>query len=108
MYSNAVLFGGEYRSRTGLNGVAVHCITALLTRPVLEPKPNGSSWTCQRSRVNGAGNETRTRDPNLGKVVLYQLSYSRLRYPHDRALLYRCWQPCQPWVPVIFSGDENP
>ncbi len=25
-----------------------------------------------------AGNETRTRDPNLGKVVLYQLSYSRL------------------------------
>ena len=28
--------------------------------------------------VNGAGNETRTRDPNLGKVVLYQLSYSRI------------------------------
>ena len=28
----------------------------------------------------GAGNETRTRDPDLGKVVLYQLSYSRLIY----------------------------
>ena len=27
----------------------------------------------------GAGNETRTRDPDLGKVVLYQLSYSRVR-----------------------------
>ena len=27
---------------------------------------------------SGAGNETRTRDPDLGKVVLYQLSYSRL------------------------------
>ena len=27
---------------------------------------------------NGAGNEIRTRDPNLGKVVLYQLSYSRI------------------------------
>ena len=27
--------------------------------------------------VLGAGNEIRTRDPNLGKVVLYQLSYSR-------------------------------
>ena len=27
---------------------------------------------------SGAGNETRTRDPNLGKVVLYQLSYSRV------------------------------
>ena len=26
----------------------------------------------------GAGNGIRTRDPNLGKVVLYQLSYSRL------------------------------
>jgi len=29
---------------------------------------------------NGAGNETRTRDPDLGKVVLYQLSYSRFNY----------------------------
>ena len=28
----------------------------------------------------GAGNETRTRDPNLGKVVLYQLSYSRFMF----------------------------
>ncbi len=27
---------------------------------------------------NGAGNEARTRDPDLGKVVLYQLSYSRI------------------------------
>jgi hypothetical protein len=27
---------------------------------------------------SGAGNGIRTRDPNLGKVVLYQLSYSRV------------------------------
>ena len=27
---------------------------------------------------NGADNGTRTRDPNLGKVVLYQLSHVRL------------------------------
>ncbi len=27
---------------------------------------------------NEAGNEARTRDPDLGKVVLYQLSYSRI------------------------------
>ena len=27
-----------------------------------------------------AGDGIRTRDPNLGKVVLYQLSYSRLGY----------------------------
>ena len=29
-----------------------------------------------------AGNGTRTRDPNLGKVVLYQLSYSRIVLPN--------------------------
>src|SRR5688572_6986160 len=29
-------------------------------------------------RRSGAGNETRTRDLNLGKVALYQLSYSRV------------------------------
>ena len=27
--------------------------------------------------INGAGGGIRTRDPNLGKVVLYQLSYTR-------------------------------
>src|SRR3546814_2755638 len=32
---------------------------------------------CRGSAKSGAGNETRTRDPDLGKVVLYQLSYSR-------------------------------
>ncbi len=31
-----------------------------------------------KPEILGAGNETRTRDPNLGKVVLYQLSYSRV------------------------------
>ncbi len=31
----------------------------------------------KRLKKIGAGNETRTRDPDLGKVVLYQLSYSR-------------------------------
>ena len=30
------------------------------------------------STYSRAGNGTRTRDPNLGKVVLYQLSYSRI------------------------------
>jgi hypothetical protein len=28
--------------------------------------------------MSGAGNEARTRDLNLGKVALYQLSYSRI------------------------------
>lgn len=30
-------------------------------------------------RKTGAGDETRTRDINLGKVALYQLSYTRAR-----------------------------
>ena len=29
--------------------------------------------------IFGAGNESRTRDLNLGKVALYQLSYSRVQ-----------------------------
>ena len=33
----------------------------------------------------GAENETRTRDPDLGKVVLYQLSYFRKRDCKDTA-----------------------
>ena len=32
------------------------------------------------SRI-GAGNEIRTRDPRLGKVALYQLSYYRIKVP---------------------------
>jgi hypothetical protein len=31
---------------------------------------------------SGAGNESRTRDLNLGKVALYQLSYSRVLGAH--------------------------
>ena len=33
-----------------------------------------------KSWKNGAKNGTRTRDPDLGKVVLYQLSYFRIRF----------------------------
>ena len=38
-------------------------------------------WTSMRliRWMFGAGNEVRTRDLNLGKVALYQLSYSRIR-----------------------------
>ena len=32
---------------------------------------------------SGAGNEVRTRDPNHGKVMLYQLSYSRNKISLD-------------------------
>ena len=36
-----------------------------------------TGFATRAKRRNQAGNGTRTRDPNLGKVVLYQLSYSR-------------------------------
>ena len=32
----------------------------------------------------GAGNESRTRDLNLGKVALYQLSYSRFVFAKSK------------------------
>ena len=37
----------------------------------------GGSARCRKREI-GAKNGTRTRDPNLGKVVLYQLSYFRI------------------------------
>ncbi len=40
--------------------------------------PGDALAICHANQENGAGNETRTRDPDLGKVVLYQLSYSRI------------------------------
>src|SRR5512137_1287808 len=44
------------------------------------PEGSGSGWTGRPDtpgKENGAGNGTRTRDIYLGKVELYQLSYSR-------------------------------
>ena len=45
-------------------GFADLCLTTWLPRRALLPK-------------SGAGDGTRTRDIDLGKVALYQLSYSR-------------------------------
>ncbi len=61
-------FGGASRSRTEVDGFAIRCMATLPTRLTLMLLLNRF----------GAGNETRTRDPDLGKVVLYQLSYSRI------------------------------
>jgi hypothetical protein len=75
-----VNFGGAAQSRTGLTGFAIRGITALL--------PRRRDFTQIRSRKKGsaglpffrtgAGEEARTLDLNLGKVALYQLSYSRI------------------------------
>ena len=42
------------------------------------PKALFTTYRQACGSISGAGNETRTRDPDLGKVVLYQLSYSRI------------------------------
>jgi hypothetical protein len=45
-----------------------------------EPCQSGFAWRGAGARGSigdGAGDETRTRDINLGKVALYQLSYTR-------------------------------
>ena len=66
---------------------------ALVPRTGLEPaclsthapetcaSTNSATWAkdlFQYIKDVGAENETRTRDPNLGKVMLYQLSYFRI------------------------------
>jgi hypothetical protein len=57
---------------------------------------------------NRAGNGTRTRDPNLGKVVLYQLSYSReKRGDRGRPADVMIWSgECRPPLRVEARGIE--
>ena len=43
-------------------------------------------YRSSRAVTFGADNGARTRDPNLGKVVLYQLSHVRLRVINLREL----------------------
>ena len=45
--------------------------------------PSGKKWTGHLVGpfvFNGADNGVRTRDPHLGKVVLYQLSHVRIAW----------------------------
>src|SRR3954454_6358677 len=68
--------GGGGRNRTGVHGFAGRCMTTLPPRP-LRAKRESSAWHAGLSLESGAGDESRTRDLNLGKVTLYQLSHSR-------------------------------
>jgi hypothetical protein len=47
------------------------------TEPYGQCLPMASDAAWSNLLNSGAGNEARTRDLNLGKVALYQLSYSR-------------------------------
>ena len=86
--------GGATQSRTGLNGFAIRCITALLSRHIQIMQrcklQAALSLITPRERelsgASGAGDESRTRDLNLGKVALYQLSYSRIQQAGNHIL----------------------
>ncbi len=53
--------------------------------PQSSASTNSATWTyIDRS---GAKNGTRTRDPDLGKVVLYQLSYFRIAFRKFRSII---------------------
>ncbi|SOY47685.1 hypothetical protein CBM2589_B200019 [Cupriavidus taiwanensis] len=92
--------GGGGRNRTGVHGFAGRCITTLPPRQVTccwivsAFSPGCRSASTRHAAVRrstqtkreallpsgiGAGDESRTRDLNLGKVALYQLSYSRIQ-----------------------------
>src|SRR5258706_1710264 len=82
-HADDVRDGGAGRSRTDLHGFAIRCITALLPRPWNCRQPTGRHSDKKGKpglpfSESGAGDESRTRDLNLGKVALYQLSYSRV------------------------------
>ena len=78
-------FGGDVRIRTGDEGFAGLCLTTWPRRhhwcanaPAMVKKPTDGPCHRSASTVDGADNGVRTRDPHLGKVVLYQLSHVRV------------------------------
>src|SRR3712207_3155572 len=53
-------------------------MTSSLPRRRSTPELRGPRvHACKKTLENGAGDEIRTRDPQLGRLMLYQLSYTR-------------------------------
>ena len=54
---------------------------------------------------SGAGDESRTRDLNLGKVALYQLSYSRVK----RVRIIKTWRAVSRKLTIfVLAGEMRP
>ena len=80
----AHFFGGDAQIRTGGRGFAGPCLT---TWPRRRRKRQAGQPAPQS---HGADNGVRTRDPHLGKVVLYQLSHVRVRESTIRKTAHSC------------------
>ena len=78
------------------------CSTAELRGPVVVSL---KLFSTHRKKPNGAGNGARTRDHQLGRLMLYQLSYSRKKWWREVDLNHRRRTPTglQP-VPFGHSG----
>ena len=58
----------------------MHAVECLMDNPIIKKKA-AKFW---QPSFFGAGNEARTRDPQLGKLMLYQLSYSRITFVEQK------------------------
>ncbi len=81
-------WGRKYSMRREYDARAVRCRRRGNEKRALTG-PFHDSQYCYYECKSGAGDESRTRDLNLGKVALYQLSYSRIwfRKLHRTAFL---------------------
>ena len=101
-----------------MNNISLECaqdeIRTHTPKPALPPQSsvstNSTTWAKKIDSLNcqfqrRAKNGTRTRDPNLGKVVLYQLSYFRILF-HLRSTHQFHSFPCQGWKTFFISWGK--
>ena len=86
------------RTRTGVTAQGILSPSCLPFHHSSSVEWKKQSETAVCSAFGWAENETRTRDPNLGKVVLYQLSYFR-----NVEIFLSVSFPCAEWR----GGDSN-
>ena len=97
------IFGGDAQIRTGGRGFAGPCLT---TWPRRHMKRAGRLWPAPHS--HGADNGARTRDPHLGKVVLYQLSHVRVRESTIHKLLAQAKQNRKLFLGRVSARQSDP
>ena len=88
-FQRVFLFGGDTQTRTGGGAFAELCLTTWLCRLM----DNRSKNLLLLSFV-GAGDEARTRYLHLGKVALYQMSYTCISVCHSMHTATQCFLLC--------------